>query len=254
MVLFSFLGSFFYTVSPTSLHVSAILMPPSLEYPLGTDRLGRDLLARLIEGGEVSLVIGIFSALISSFIGVIIGATAGYFRGKTDSFFVLVVDLFLTFPTFFLLLALVSYINASVWILVLIISITGWMTTARLVRSESYSISSQPFIKILRIANISRAKILLKYYLPLLAPIFLVSFTFGVGGAILSESALSFLGLGITPPQMSWGTIMSDGKEVIQIAWWVSFFPGLLIFLITFALINISNYLQKLTNKKEIRE
>lgn len=229
-------------------------MPPSLEYPLGTDRLGRDLLARLIEGGEVSLVIGIFSALISSFIGVIIGATAGYFRGKTDSFFVLVVDLFLTFPTFFLLLALVSYINASVWILVLIISITGWMTTARLVRSESYSISSQPFIKILRIANISRAKILLKYYLPLLAPIFLVSFTFGVGGAILSESALSFLGLGITPPQMSWGTIMSDGKEVIQIAWWVSFFPGLLIFLITFALINISNYLQKLTNKKEIRE
>ena len=107
VVLFSFLGSFFYTVSPTSLHVSAILMPPSLEYPLGTDRLGRDLLARLIEGGEVSLVIGIFSALISSFIGVIIGATAGYFRGKTDSFFVLVVDLFLTFPTFFLLLALV---------------------------------------------------------------------------------------------------------------------------------------------------
>ena len=198
-------------------------------------------------------MIGIFSALISSFIGVIIGATAGYFRGKTDSFFVLVVDLFLTFPTFFLLLALVSYINASVWILVLIISITGWMTTARLVRSESYSISSQPFIKILRIANISRAKILLKYYLPLLAPIFLVSFTFGVGGAILSESALSFLGLGITPPQMSWGTIMSDGKEVIQIAWWVSFFPGLFIFLLTFSLINISNYLQQLTNKKEIR-
>ena len=192
VVLFSFLGSFFYTVSPTSLHVSAILMPPSLEYPLGTDRLGRDLLARLIEGGEVSLVIGIFSALISSFIGVIIGATAGYFRGKTDSFFVLVVDLFLTFPTFFLLLALVSYINASVWILVLIISITGWMTTARLVRSESYSISSQPFIKILRIANISRAKILLKYYLPLLAPIFLVSFTFGVGSTLATLIRCTF--------------------------------------------------------------
>jgi peptide/nickel transport system permease protein len=148
----------------------------------------------------------------------------------------------------------VSYVNASVWVLVLIISVTGWMTTARLVRSESYSISAQPFIKILRIANISKVKILLKYYLPLLAPIFFVSFTFGVGGAILSESALSFLGLGITAPQMSWGTIMSDGKEVIQIAWWVSFFPGLLIFLITFALINISNYLQQLTNKKEIRE
>jgi len=254
VILFSFLGSFFYTISPTSLHVSAILTSPCQEYPLGTDRLGRDLLARLIEGGQISLTIGMLSALFSSFLGMIIGATAGYFKGKTDKAFVLIVDLFLTFPTFFLLLALVSYVNASVWVLILIISITGWMTTARLIRSESYAISAQPFIKILRIANISKLKILFKYYLPLLAPIFFVSFTFGVGGAILSESSLSFLGLGISAPQMSWGTIMSDGKEVIEIAWWISFFPGLLIFLITFALINISNYLQQLTNQKEIKE
>ena len=252
-MLFSFAGSFFYTLSPTLLHVDAILSAPSGIYLLGTDRLGRDLLARLIEGGQISLVIGILSAFLSTFIGLIIGATAGYFKGKTDKTFVLLVDLFLTFPTFFLLLALVSYVNASVWVLVFIISITGWMTTARLVRSESYFITAQPYIKILRIADISKIKIFLKYYLPLLAPIFFVSFTFGVGGAILSESALSFLGLGITAPQMSWGSIMSDGKEVIQIAWWVSFFPGLLIFLITFSLINISNYLQHLTNQKEIR-
>ncbi len=252
-MLFSFVGSFFYTASPTALHVSAILSSPSLTYFLGTDRLGRDLLARLIEGGQVSLLIGILSAFLSTFIGLIVGATAGYFKGKTDKTFVLIVDLFLTFPTFFLLLALVSYVNASVWVLVLIISITGWMTTARLVRSESYSISAQPYIKILRIANVSKVKIILKYYVPLLAPIFFVSFTFGVGGAILAESALSFLGLGIVAPQMSWGSIMSDGKEVIQIAWWVSFFPGLLIFLITFSLINISNFLQQLTNQKEIR-
>lgn len=252
-MLFSFVGSLFYSVSPAVLHVSAILSAPSPTYLLGTDRLGRDLLARLIEGGQVSLLIGILSAFLSTFIGLIVGATAGYFKGKTDKTFVLIVDLFLTFPTFFLLLALVSYVNASVWVLVLIISITGWMTTARLVRSESYSISAQPYIKILRIANVSKAKIILKYYVPLLAPIFFVSFTFGVGGAILSESALSFLGLGIVAPQMSWGSIMSDGKEVIQIAWWVSFFPGLLIFLITFSLINISNFLQQLTNQKEIR-
>ncbi|MDD2358093.1 MAG: ABC transporter permease [Thiovulaceae bacterium] len=253
VMLFSFIGSLFYSVSPTALHVSAILSAPSSTYLLGTDRLGRDLLARLIEGGQVSLLIGILSAFLSTFIGLIVGATAGYFKGRTDKSFVLIVDLFLTFPTFFLLLALVSYVNASVWVLVLIISLTGWMTTARLVRSESYSIGAQPFIKILRIANVSKAKIILKYYVPLLAPIFFVSFTFGVGGAILSESALSFLGLGIVAPQMSWGSIMSDGKEVIQIAWWVSFFPGLLIFLITFSLINISNYLQQLTNQKEIR-
>ena len=192
VVSFSFLGSFFYSVSPIELHVNAILSPPSTQFLLGTDRLGRDILARLIEGGKVSLIIGITSAFISTFIGLIVGATAGYIRGKVDKSFVVIVDLFLTFPTFFLLLALVSYVNASVWVLIVIISITGWMTTARLVRSESFAITSQPFIKILNIANVSKLKILFKYYAPLLAPIYFVSFTFGVGGAILSESGLSF--------------------------------------------------------------
>ena len=253
VVLFAFTGDLFYPFSPYALDKEAILMAPSAEHLLGTDRLGRDLLARLIEGGKVSLLIGVGSALAASFIGLILGATAGYLRGRVDKAFIVMVDLFLTFPTFFLLLALVSYINASVWVLIVIISITGWMTTARLIRSESFAITSQPFIKILNIAGVNRWKILLKYYAPLLAPIYFVSFTFGVGGAILAESGLSFLGLGIVAPQMSWGTILSNGKEVIDIAWWVSFFPGLMIFLITFSLMNISNYLQQLTNKKQIQ-
>jgi peptide/nickel transport system permease protein len=250
---FSFFGSYFYGFNPYSLDSTAILQTPSLEHFLGTDRLGRDILARLMEGGKVSLIIGLGSALIASFIGLILGVTAGYFRGFVDKTFVVVVDLFLTFPTFFLLLALVSYVNASALVLIVIISITGWMTTARLIRSESFSITSQAYIKILNIAQVNRWKILFKYYAPLLAPIYFVSFTFGVGGAILAESGLSFLGLGIVAPQMSWGTILSGGKDVVEIAWWVSFFPGLMIFLVTFALINISNYLQQLTNKKQIQ-
>ena len=251
--LFSFVGPLLWQVDPTVLSKESILLSPSFAHPFGTDRLGRDVLARTMEGGQVSLIIGVGSALIASFIGFILGAMAGYFRGKVDKAFVVLVDLFLTFPTFFLLLALVSYVNASVWVLIVIISITGWMTTARLVRSESFAVTSKPFIKILDIAKVKKSKILLKYYAPLLAPIFFVSFTFGVGGAILAESGLSFLGLGIVPPQMSWGTIMSEGKDVIEIAWWVSFFPGLMIFLVTFALINISNYLQTLTNQKELQ-
>ena len=251
--IFSFFGQFFYGISPYELNKNFILSDPSFSHLLGTDRLGRDLLARLIEGGKVSLTIGVGSAFIASFVGFIFGSMAGYFRSFVDKGFVIVVDLFLTFPTFFLLLALVSYINASVWVLILIISITGWMTTARLVRSESFKISSQAFVKILNIAKVSKTKILLKYYAPLLAPIYFVSFTFGVGGAILAESGLSFLGLGIVAPQMSWGTIMSSGKDVVEIAWWVSFFPGLMIFLVTFSLVNISNYLQQLTNKKQIQ-
>ena len=253
VVFFSFFGSYIYDVNAYSLDSQSILMPPSQEHPLGTDRLGRDLLARIMEGGKVSLIIGVGSAFIASVIGLLLGSIAGYFRGAVDKGFVVTVDLFLTFPTFFLLLALVSYVNASTLVLILIISITGWMTTARLIRSESFSITSQPYIKILNIAKVSKLKILFKYYAPLLLPIYLVSFTFGVGGAILAESGLSFLGLGIVAPQMSWGTILSSGKDVVEIAWWVSFFPGLMIFLVTFSLVNISNYLQQLTNKKEIR-
>ncbi len=251
--IFSFFGSFFYGVDAYTLTSHSILLSPSFEHFLGTDRLGRDILARLIEGGKISLIIGVGSALIASVIGLILGSMAGYFRGGVDKGFIILVDLFLTFPTFFLLLALVSYVNASAWVLIVIISITGWMTTARLIRSESFSITSKPFIKILNIANVSKIKILFKYYAPILAPIYFVSFTFGVGGAILAESGLSFLGLGIVAPQMSWGTILSGGKDVVEIAWWVSFFPGLMIFLVTFSLINISNYLQQLTNQKQIQ-
>ena len=250
---FSFLGSFFYSIDAYSLDSSSILLSPSFEHLLGTDRLGRDILARLIEGGKVSLIIGVGSAFISSIIGLILGSMAGYFRGNVDKAFIITVDLFLTFPTFFLLLALVSYVNASALVLIVIISTTGWMTTARLIRSESFKVTTQPYIKILNIAKVSKMKILFKYYAPILAPIYFVSFTFGVGGAILAESGLSFLGLGIVAPQMSWGTILSGGKEVIEIAWWVSFFPGLMIFLVTFSLINISNYLQQVTNQKEIQ-
>ncbi|WP_457749725.1 ABC transporter permease [Sulfurimonas sp.] len=251
--LFSFFGLEFYNISPYALDAKSILLAPSLLHPLGTDRLGRDILARLIAGGQVSLIIGVGSAFIASFIGLILGSMAGYFKGSVDKIFVIVVDLFLTFPTFFLLLTLVSYVNASALVLIVIISITGWMTTARLIRSESFKITSQPYIKILNIAGVSKLKILFKYYAPILAPIYFVSFTFGVGGAILAESGLSFLGLGIVAPQMSWGTILSGGKDVVEIAWWVSFFPGLMIFLVTFSLINISNYLQQITNQKEIQ-
>lgn len=253
VIFLSFFGSVFYAVDPSYLDKNSILLAPSYTHVLGTDRLGRDLLARLIEGGKVSLIIGFISALLSTLIGLLYGVSAALFRGGFDKIFIVIVDLFLTFPTLFLLLTLVSYVNASVWVLIVIISITGWMGTARLIRSESFAIASKPFIRILHIAHIHPLKIIFKYYAPLLAPIVLVSFTFGVGGAILAESGLSFLGLGIVAPQMSWGSILSTGKEVIDIAWWVSFFPGLMIFIVTFLLMNISNTLQARFNQKEMR-
>lgn len=251
VILLSFVSPLFYTLSPYTFDKSAILQPPSLIHFLGTDRLGRDLLARVIQGGQVSLLIGVGSALVASLIGLVYGVFAGYFKGLWDKTFVFIVDLFLTFPTFFLLLTLVSYIEASSLILIIVIAITGWMGTARLIRSQSYQIASKPYIKVLKIAEVPTYKIVFKYFLPLLGPIFFVSFSFGVSGAILAESGLSYLGLGITPPNMSWGSILSNGKSVMEIAWWVSFFPGLLIFLVTFSLIQISDYLQQISNLKE---
>lgn len=246
-----FIAPSFYSVSAYTLNPQSILLPPSFEHFLGTDRLGRDVLARLMLGGQVSLTIGILSAMVASFLGLAIGISAGFFQRNVDKSIIVLIDLFLTFPTFFLLLALVSYMSASLWVLIFIISITGWMGMARLIRSESFAISNAAFIKILKIANVPSWKIIFKYFAPLLAPIFFVSFTFGVSGAILAESGLSFLGIGITPPQMSWGVILSEGKEVIDIAWWLSFFPGLAIFIVTLALVYISDYLQAKSNEKE---
>jgi peptide/nickel transport system permease protein len=252
VILTVFLLPFFYTVSAYELDPTKILQAPSFEHLFGTDRLGRDMLARILEGGQISLIIGFLAASISSLVGLFIGINAGYFKGNIDKSITVIIDLFLTFPTFFLLLALVSYIQATSVILIIVISITGWMGMARMIRSESFAISNKPFIKILKVANVSTLKIIFKYFAPLLAPIFLISFTFGVGGSILAESGLSFLGLGVNPPDMSWGSLLSDGKAVIDIAWWVSFFPGLMIFLITWCLIQISDYLQSLANSKEI--
>ncbi len=253
-ILVIFVGPFVYTVSPYELNPNAILQPPTLQHFLGTDRLGRDLLARLLQGGQTSLIIGFLSATITSLIGLFIGINSGYFKGNIDKTITIVIDLFLTFPTFFLLLALVSYIDASIFVLIFVLSVTGWMGMARLIRSESFAISNKPYIKILKLSSMSSLKIIFKYYAPLLAPIFLVSFTFGVGGAILGESSLSFLGLGINPPQMSLGTILSDGKNVIDIAWWISFYAGLFIFIVTFCLVQISDYIQYRFNTKDIQK
>jgi len=253
LFVFTFFGAYFYTISPYDLEPSKILHPPSFEHPFGTDRLGRDIMARIIEGGQTSLIIGFLSASITSLIGLLIGINAGYFRGNIDKSIVIIIDLFLTFPTFFLLLALVSYIDASLLVLIVVLSITGWMGMARMIRSESFAIGNKPFIKVLKLGGVSNSKIIFKYFTPLLAPLFLVSFTFGVGGAILGESALSFLGLGINPPEISLGSILSDGKEVMDIAPWISFFAGLFIFLVTYCLVQISDFIQNSLNKKDIQ-
>lgn len=250
LVLFCFVGPLVYQVDPTSFDKNMILNPPSFSAPFGCDRLGRDMLSRMMQGGQNSLIIGLMASLISTLLSLAIGVSAGFYRGVVDKVTIVAIDLFLTVPTFFLLLALVAYIDISPFFLVFIIAISSWMGTARLLRSEVYAINDKPFIKILKIAKVSDLKIITKYYSPILSPILLTSFVFGVSGAILAESSLSFLGLGIAAPDMSLGGLLADGKDIMDIAWWVSFFPGLMIFLITYALISLSFKLQNKISAK----
>lgn len=214
---------------PADIDVSNILSPPSTAYPLGTDELGRDVLSRMIWGSRISLSVGFVAVGIAIFIGIIIGSIAGYYGGWLDTVFMRFVDIMLTFPTLFLILAVVAIVGPSIFLIMLIIGLTGWMDVARLVRAEFLTLKERDFIWAAKSIGVRDMGIIFRHILPnALAPVF-VAATMGVAGAILTESALSFLGLGVQPPTPSWGNILTSGKDNIEIAWWLSVFPGLAI-------------------------
>jgi peptide/nickel transport system permease protein len=214
---------------PTELDAQRILSPPSRAHCFGTDRLGRDVLSRIIWGSRISLLVGFIAVGIATSIGVLVGSLAGYYGRWVDSLIMRFVDLMLCFPTFFLILAVIAFLEPSIWNIMVVIGATGWMGVARLVRAEFLSLKEREFVLSARALGASDLRIILRHILPnALAPV-LVSATLGVAGAILTESALSFLGIGIQPPTPSWGNILTGGKDNLEIAWWLSFFPGLAI-------------------------
>ncbi|MFN3739727.1 MAG: ABC transporter permease [Thermodesulfovibrionales bacterium] len=219
--------------SPTEIDVNNVLAPPSFEHPFGTDDLGRDVLSRMIYGARVSLSVGFVAVGIAIMIGTLIGAIAGYYGGRIDSILMRFVDIMLTFPTIFLILAVVIIIEQNIWTIMVVIGLTGWMDVARLVRAEFLSLKEREFVQAAKALGISNLKIIFRHIMPnALAPVF-VAAVFGIAGAILTESALSFLGFGIRPPEPSWGNILTSGKDNIEVAWWLSLFPGLAIFITT---------------------
>lgn len=234
--------------SPYSVDINSILLPPSLEHPMGTDELGRDVFSRFLYGARVSLSVGIIAVAIRVVIGVVIGAIAGYYGGIIDSILMRFVDIMLTFPTFFLLLALVAFLEPSIFTVMAVIGATTWMGLARLVRAEVLSLKERGFVEAARSLGSSDARILLRHIIPNALNPVIVSAVLGVAGAILTESGLSFLGLGVPPPTPSWGNIIFEGKDSLDIAPWLSFFPGLaiLVTVLGFNLIGdgISEYLQ----------
>jgi peptide/nickel transport system permease protein len=214
---------------PARIDVKSILLGPSMQHPFGTDELGRDVLSRMIYGSRVSLEVGFVAIGIATLIGIIIGAISGYYGGFIDAVFMRFVDIMLSIPTIFLVLAVIAILEPNIINIMIVIGLTSWMEPARLVRAEFISVKEREFVTAARALGATDGRIIFRHILPNgLSPI-LVSATMGVGGAILVESALSFLGIGVQPPTPSWGSLLSSGKDNIEIAWWLSAFPGLAI-------------------------
>ena len=214
---------------PNRPDVKKILAGPSRAYPLGTDQIGRDVLSRMLYGARVSLAVGFVSVGIATAIGIVLGSLAGYHGGTTDAMVMRLVDLMLVFPRFFLLLAVLAFLRPSIWTIMAVIGLTGWMSVARLVRAEFLSLKEREFVLWSQSIGASAFRIIWRHILPnAMAPV-LVAMTLGIPAAILTESGLSFLGLGVQPPHASWGNILNEGKDAIEIGWWLSVYPGLAI-------------------------
>jgi peptide/nickel transport system permease protein len=229
LFLMSFLAPYITPYDPSSIDAYHVLMPPSSLHWMGTDELGRDVFTRVIYGARISLKVGFVAVGIAMVIGTMTGLLAGYYGRWVDALLMRLVDIMLCFPTFFLILAVIAMLEPSIWYIMLVIGATGWMGVARLVRAEVLSIRERDFILAARAIGASDIRIILRHILPnAMAPV-LVAATLGVAGAILTESALSFLGIGVQPPTPSWGNILTSGKDYIGFAWWLSLYPGLAI-------------------------
>ena len=222
-------ASFISPYDPGQIDIKRILQEPTAEHIFGTDGLGRDVLSRMIWGSRISLMVGFVAVGIATLIGIFLGALAGYYGRWVDNLIMRFVDIMLCFPTFFLILAVIALLEPSIWNIMIVIGITGWMGVARLVRAEFLSLKERDFTVAEKALGARDFRIIFRHILPnAMAPI-LVSATLGVAGAILTESALSFLGIGVQPPTPSWGNILTAGKDNIEIAWWLSLYPGLAI-------------------------
>ena len=225
----------YFPFDPNATDLASKLRPPSFAHPLGTDNLGRDVLSRMLNGSYISLSVGFVAMAVSLAIGVGVGAVSGYFGGWVDNVLMRVVDALLCFPSFFLILTAVALLGPDIRIIIIVIGLVGWTGTARLVRAEFLTLRETEYVRAARALGQRAPQIIFRHILPnAFAPIF-VTAVVGIPDAILVEAGLSFIGLGVQPPQATWGNIITDGRTYLLDAWWLIVFPGFAIFVAALA-------------------
>lgn len=236
-ILASLLAPLLTTHDPVAPDLKARVLPPSAEHLMGTDKLGRDVFARVLYGGRVSIMIGVVASLCGSGLGVVFGCIAGYFGGKIDSFFVRLSELFLTFPSTILVLIIVSFIGQGVFNLVFVFAITGWMTPFRLIRGKFLTLREETYVTVCRAFGVSQFAIMFRHILPNAISPIIVAVTTNTAGYILSEAGLSFIGLGVPAATPSWGNILNAATslEVVSNYWWLWVCPGVVVSLFVLA-------------------
>jgi ABC-type dipeptide/oligopeptide/nickel transport system permease subunit len=208
---------------------SSYLLPPSAAHLLGTDTQGRDVLTRVIYGARISLAVGIISQLVASVLGVTLGLVSGYYGRRTDAVVMRLADVTLAFPTLLLLIAVAAAVNPSLPVVFVVIGVVGWAGMARLVRGQVLVLKSAEYVVAAQALGATDSRILFRHLLPNVRAQVIVAATLGMAGAIMAEAALSFVGLGAQPPTPSWGAMVADGRDLLRVAPWVTFAPGVAI-------------------------
>ena len=235
VTLFAFVLPFLWTMPPEATDPVHALAGPTGAHPLGTDELGRDVLSRLAHGGQVTLVVGVAAMLTALLLGVVVGGVAGFYGGWTDTVLMRLTDAMLAIPAFFLVLVVVTVVGSDLFTLILVIGGLSWMSVARVVYGETLRWKVAEFVVAAESIGVPASRILLRHVLPQAIPVLVVSATLGVAYAILTESAVSYLGLGVQPPMPSWGNMLQRAQQYLFTAPVLALWPGVAIVIVVLA-------------------
>lgn len=254
--LMAIFAPFLAAYDPAKTDVINRLLPPfwidggKMDYPLGTDNLGRDVLSRIIYGSRISLLVGISAVILAGIIGMFFGLIAGFYGKVWDFLIMRTVDSFLAIPNILFMLIILAVLGPSLTTLILVLGGTSWVVYARMVRSETLSVKERDFVRSARAIGAKDFRIITKYILPNVISSFIVIATLNVATTIILEASLSFLGLGIQSPDVSWGLMLSDGRQYIATSWWVATFPGVAITVTVLGVIFLGDWLRDILDPK----